>query len=131
MLKNIVKFYKNNFLFHKTLNMKMFNNKIDLKFNNSNSDDKIRHDNNLKAYVDYFRSKSHKYANIYPLNIRSDKPSNHFTLSKWGLSEIEKIDEFPLDDYLIDSNISNLNTIKELENFLTKIYMNKVIFLFI
>ena len=108
----------------------MFNSKIDLTANNiskfKESSNPLRNENNLKGYVEYFRNKSHKFSNIDPLNLNSHNLSEDFNISNWGLSEIEKIDEFPLDDYLKDSNISNLTTISDLEKFLKGIYLNNV-----
>ena len=86
----------------------------------------IRHENNLKGYVEFIRSKSHNFAKIDPLNLFSDKKSEEFNISSWGLSEIEKIEEFPLDDYLMNSRISELSTIKDLQTYLEKIYLNNV-----
>ncbi len=80
----------------------------------------------MKGYVDFFRSKSHKFAKIDPLGLAPKKITEDFNISNWGLSEIEKIEEFPLDSYLDDSRISELSTIHDLKNYLNKLYLNHV-----
>lgn len=85
-------------------------------------------ENNLKGYINYFRKNSHKYASIDPLIINSKKQSNGFSPEYWGLSELEKIEDFPLDESstYTDEITNNLTTVQDLESFLKKLYLSNV-----
>jgi len=85
-------------------------------------------ENNLKAYVNYVRKHSYRFAQIDPLNINNKEKTQSFSPEFWGLSELEKIEEFPMDESATFTNeiVNNLNTIKDLYNFLNKNYLKNV-----
>lgn len=113
-------------------------NKFKIKFNKSsfykfsaNGDYSTRRifgpfkENNLKGYINYFRKHSHKYANINPLIINPQKIPDAFSAEYWGLSQVQKIEDFALDETFTYTNdiTHNLQNIKDLENFLKKMYL--------
>jgi len=85
-------------------------------------------ENNLKGYINFVRKNAHKYANLDPLNINTFQKANTLLPHYWGLSEIEKIEDFPLDESATFTKeiAENLNTIQDLEQFLNKNYLSKV-----
>ena len=85
-------------------------------------------ENNLKGYVNYFRKHSHKFATIDPLGIKNKEIGHHFLPEFWGLSEIDQIDHFPLDESstFTDDITNKLDTIKDLDDFLRKNYLSSV-----
>jgi len=85
-------------------------------------------ENNLKGYINYVRKHSFKYAKLDPLGINDPQKISGFKPEFWGLSELEKIEDFPLDEsatYTSDI-ANNLDTIKDLESFLQKNYLSNV-----
>lgn len=85
-------------------------------------------ENNLKGYINYVRKHAFKYANLDPLQINNKEKTSSFLPEFWGLSELEKIEEFPLDESATYTNniANNLDTIKDLQNFLQKNYLSTV-----
>ena len=83
---------------------------------------------NLKGYINFFRNHSHKFAKIDPLNINNSSNTDHFEMSRWELSEIDKIEEFPLDSSHAFSNtlMDNNVTVGDLQKYLSKIYLGNV-----
>jgi 2-oxoglutarate dehydrogenase complex dehydrogenase (E1) component-like enzyme len=83
-------------------------------------------ENNLKGFINYFRKNSHKFANIDPLGMKSTETTFHFLPEFWGLSELEKIEDFPLDESSTYTNeiINELITIKDLHVFLNRNYLS-------
>jgi 2-oxoglutarate dehydrogenase complex dehydrogenase (E1) component-like enzyme len=83
-------------------------------------------ENNLKGFINYYRKNSHKFSNTDPLGIKNTETSLNFLPEFWGLSELEKIEDFPLDESSTYTNeiINELNTIKDLHEFLKRNYLS-------
>jgi probable 2-oxoglutarate dehydrogenase E1 component DHKTD1 len=112
--------------FHSKL--KLSNLKTTIFHKNYSETSKIYRETNLKGYINWIRKNSFKFCNLDPLGINNKKPSEDFDAVSWQLSELEKLEDFPIDSSstftqsLLDTNI----TISDLENYLKKIYLSNV-----
>jgi 2-oxoglutarate dehydrogenase complex dehydrogenase (E1) component-like enzyme len=85
-------------------------------------------ESNLKGYIINFRKHAHKYANLDPLDIIKVPKSESLSPEFWELSQIEKIEDFPIDESSAFNNnlVENNITVEELDQYLTKTYLNGV-----
>jgi probable 2-oxoglutarate dehydrogenase E1 component DHKTD1 len=91
---------------------------------------RIFKETNLKGYINYIRKHGFKSAKIDPLELSQTNipEKEYFSAEAWELGELEKVEEFPIDNSaaftktLLDKNI----TISELESYLNKLYLNQV-----
>jgi 2-oxoglutarate dehydrogenase complex dehydrogenase (E1) component-like enzyme len=89
-------------------------------------------ESNLKGYINHFRKNAHKYANVNPLNSQNQK-CEEFSADFWELAQTEKLEEFPFDhtSAFNSSLLNSATTIQDLEAYLSKAYLNGVIYLMI
>ena len=92
-----------------------------------NSAPEILKETNLKGYINYFRKHSFKYANTDPLNLKEKEKNDKFQPDHWELSEIEKLEEFPVDNsYSFNEQLLENATVLELKEYLHNIYLKNV-----
>ena len=89
------------------------------------SNSKLPMESELKSYINYVRKNAHKFSVLDPLNLNNTKPSNEFNPEYWNISEIDKVENFPV-DYTFGHQIGNLDTVKDLKEYLTKNYLKSV-----
>ncbi len=108
----------------KKLNLPLLKN---LRFNFSGSN--LPNESELKSYVSFFRKNAHKYSKLDPLNLTNKQPTHEFYPDYWEISELEKIENFPI-DYTFSEKIAKLDTVLDLSEFLFKSYLSSVLLFF-
>ena len=102
---------------------------------NKNFSQKINYlkESNIKGYINYTRKHSYKHSFIDPLNIINTPSSSlgikeEFNAASWGLGQVEKLEEFPIDSSgtFTDTLMNKNTTVMELEDYLKKLYLSSV-----
>jgi len=81
----------------------------------------------LKSYIQYIRKNSHKHSTVDSLNLNNVPVTEEFSPDFWKLSEEEKVQNYS-NDYTFTKNISNLDTVHEVKEYLFKNYLQNVIY---
>jgi probable 2-oxoglutarate dehydrogenase E1 component DHKTD1 len=124
------------FRFANTLKSKLIPNKqnINILFNylqpisKSFSEIKVVKESNLKGYIHYVRKNAFRFSQIDPLSLNNKKVPSKFFSDFWGISHLDQIDSFPIDNThnfnntLLDKN----STVYELEKYLSRLYLKNV-----
>lgn len=116
-------------IFFKKLNAQsksLFKSKICKPFSKKDEIENFK-ETNLKGYINYIRKHSHKFAKVDPLDLKVANRGHQFNADFWELSQIEKLDEFPVDtSYTFTESILSQGTIMDLENHLHSNYLSNV-----